>query len=56
MGDYGDISAQLKIYQRFLKYIDLSTKHEKGAHAKMPFGIDPNAILFFLQKSTILQE
>lgn len=29
ISDYGDISAQLKIYQRFLKYIDLSTKHDK---------------------------
>lgn len=29
ISDYGDISAQLKIYQRFLKYIDLLTKHDK---------------------------
>ena len=33
ISDYGDISAQLKIYQRFLKYIDLSTKHNKKRRA-----------------------
>lgn len=47
MGDYGDILTQLKIYQRFLKYIDLSTKHDKGSPSKMPFGTDsPEYIIF----------
>lgn len=45
----------MEIYQRFLNYIDLSTKHAKGAHPKIPFGTGPT-ILFFLQKSSILQE
>ena len=62
MGDYGDISAQLKIYQRLLKYIgatqnisailnyiDLSTKHDKRSPSQNTFGTGPT-ILFFLQK------
>ena len=56
MGDYGDISAQLKIYQRFLKYIDLPTKHDKGSPSRNTFRNRPPTILFFLQKSSILQE
>ncbi len=56
MGDYGDILAQRKIYQRFLKYIDLSTKHEKRSLFQNAFWNRLPTILFFLQKSSILQE
>lgn len=29
ISDFSDISAQLKLYQRFLRYIDLPTKTDK---------------------------
>lgn len=56
MGDYGDILAQRKIYQRFLKYIHLFTKHDKRSPSQNAFWNRLPTILFFLQKSSILQE
>lgn len=31
IGDFSNISAQLELYQRFFKYIDLSTKNDKNS-------------------------
>ena len=63
MGDYRDISAQLKIYQRLLKYIgvtqnisailkyiDLPPKRDKGAHPEIPFGTGPPQYYFSFKK------
>ncbi|PJZ22749.1 hypothetical protein CEW46_05855 [Bacillus cereus] len=56
ISDYWNISAQIKIYQRFLKYLDLSTKHEKRSPPQNTFWNRPPTILFFFQKSSVLQE
>ena len=61
MGDYGDISAQLKIYQRLLEYIGANQNisaifkiyrqnMKKGAHPKIPFGTGPPQYYFSFKK------
>ena len=52
MGNYGDILAQLKIYQRLLEYIDrnlkysdLPTKYDKGVCPRMIRGTDSFLIM-----------
>lgn len=49
------INRQIKIYERFLKYIDLPKKMTKGSIPKYLLE-QTHTILFFLQKSSILQE
>ncbi|PEJ70252.1 hypothetical protein CN888_22860 [Bacillus wiedmannii] len=39
MSDFSNISAQLEIYQRFLKYIDLSTNHDIKKETPLRTGV-----------------
>ncbi|PDZ48793.1 hypothetical protein CON07_24510 [Bacillus sp. AFS094611] len=43
ISNFSNISAQLKVYQRFLRYIDLPTKinkkHIRKKYSKLKFGV-----------------